>query len=474
MKKIIFGLAITSAMMTTSCSGFLDEEPRLKQSNELTLGAYTGLDNATAGLYAPMQSYYWYGAHFILDSELRCGNAKNAVYSPGSGRYVGDDQWNFNENSTSIIWTYCNYTIARANNVINNLEGKESSEVTTQMINNLMAEAKFMRALSLFDLVITYAQPYTYAPESPGMPVVLVTENGKPARETVATTYEQIVSDLKDAENNISDDYTRKDAADAAAVVSKSAIQALLSRVYLYMGKWQDAADYATKVINSGKYNLAYGDNYLSMFTASAAPKGGEIIFEMYGDTKNEYWDGSGWEQISYITNFGDNGSSDVVANNDLINLYNANDLRMNLFQDYNGDWYTRKYEGKAGAATPKSNNVIILRLSEMYLNRAEAIYNGAVVSGVTAQSDLNKITERAGTTTLSPSKTTIFDERRRELAFEGHVAYDYARTGTSLRRTDYDGLSNKDIDFPSYRWALPIPKRELEANPNMTQNEGY
>ena len=109
-----------------------------------------------------------------------------------------------------------------------------------------------------------------------------------------------------------------------------------------------------------------------------------------------------------------------------------------------------------------------------MYLNRAEALYNGAHITGVTAESDLKAIADKRNATVPSPSATSIFTERRKELAFEGHIAYDYARTKTSLVRTDHDGMTNKDIPFPSYRWAMPIPKREMDANPNMIQNEGY
>ena len=67
-----------------------------------------------------------------------------------------------------------------------------------------------------------------------------------------------------------------------------------------------------------------------------------------------------------------------------------------------------------------------------------------------------------------------MFTDRRKELAFEGHIAYDYARTNTSLVRDDFDEVNNKDVAFPSYMWAMPIPKRELDANENMVQNPGY
>lgn len=474
MKKIILGISVLSVVMMSSCSDFLTEEPVLKQSNELTLGKYDGLDNATAGLYAPLQATTWYGSNFILDSELRCGNAKNPEGEPGSGRYRESPFWNFNESVTSPIWTYANYTIARANNVINNLEGKTSSTVSEQDINNLKAEAKTLRALALFDLTITYAQPYTYDKESLGVPVVTVTSMTSPARNTVEECYAQIVKDLTEAEEEMSDKYQRAGALDNAATVTKPVIQALLSRVYLYMGEWQKAADYATKVIKCGKYNLAEGQDYIDMYSATTAPEKGEIIFEMFASKKNEYWDNSGWEMASYITNFGSDGSADVCATKDLVSLFDASDLRLKLFQEHEGDVYTMKYAGKTGSGAPKENNTIIIRLSEMYLNRAEAIVNGATVPGVTAAADLKVLADRNGVDAPSPSKTTVFNERRKELNFEGHIAFDYARTQTSLTRTDYNGLTNKDVPFPSPKWAMPIPKREMDANSNMVQNEGY
>lgn len=473
MKKVIIGLAVLAAGLTTSCSGFLEEEPVLKQSNELTLSKYESLDAATAALYSPFQSYTWYGASFVLASELRCGNAKNPISLQGSGRYRVDPFWNYNESSTSSIWSYAYYVISWANNVINNLEGKESAEVSSKQINNTRAEALFVRALCYFDLVITYAQPYTYQPESLGVPVVLTTENGRPARNTVQEVYAQIVQDLTNAESMMSDDYARTGISDAAAAATKTAVQALLSRVYLYMGEWQKCADYSTKVINSGKYKLVSGNEYKAMWTASAAPQGGEIIFEMYGSNKNEYWDGSGWEGISYITT-GAEGSGDVSASQDLVSLFEEGDIRAELFTTNENDYFTTKYAGKEGSGIPKENNVVILRLSEMYLNRAEALYNGAHITGVTAESDLKAIADKRNATAPSPSATSIFTERRKELAFEGHIAYDYARTKTSLVRTDYDGMTNKDVPFPNYKWAMPIPKREMDANPNMVQNEGY
>lgn len=475
MRKITILSIVLITLGLSSCDGFLDQQPVLTQSNELILSDYDGLNNATAGAYSPLQSANWYGANFILSAELRGGNGKNPTNTNfTSGRYTTEYNWNFTSSSTSPLWNYAYYVISAANNVINNLDGKRTTTVTIQDLNNLKAECLFLRALSHFDLVTTYAQPYTSDSTSLGVPVVLVSKIGQPARNTVAEVYKQVVSDLTEAESIIAADYVRADVTDKAAVVSKPAIQALLSRVYLYMGKWQKSADYATKVISSGKYSLFAAADYAAQWGKNTATDGGEVIFEVFGSQKNSYW--GSWEVISWIVYPG--GYGDVASTADLRNLYESGDVRGELFTsdpDAPDHFWTLKYPGKTGT-NHLENNTVVLRLSEMYLNRAEAIYNGAVVPGVTAASDLYEITSHRGASAISsPDAASIFNERRKELAFEGHIIYDYARLKKSLTRTDYNGTEvNRDIAFPSYKWALPIPKGEMDANPNMVQNPEY
>lgn len=472
-------MAILSAGLFTSCSDFLTEEPKQEQSNELTFATFDGVNKAAAAMYGMFQSDAWYDGEFTLMSELRCGNAKNPTSVPGSGRYRTDTQWIYSDRSTSPLWSYAYYTIARANNVINNLDDKVGVDATQQQVNNVKAEALFIRALCYFDLVITYCQPYNYnatEDDKMGVPLVLVTENGKPARDSKENVYNQIVADLLQAESIMADDYVRSGVTDKAATPTKPAIQALLSRVYLYMNKWQEAANYATKVINNKKYELAPADAYAAMFSAATAPAGGEIIFEVYGSDKNEYWDNSGWAHLPYITTTDDQGShGDVCATKDLYDLYSEGDVRKSMYKQHGNDYFPTKYSGKPKDSDPKYTNVPILRLSEMYLNRAEAIINGASIQGVTAESDLRKIaTVRGASQTAAATKQGVFDERRRELAFEGHITADYARCNKSMTRKDFDDSKNKDVAFPSYMWALPIPNRERTANPNVAQNPGY
>ena len=474
MKRIvIYMFAAAAALSLASCKDFLEKADPLSQSTELTLSDYTGLDKATLGAYSYLAGSGWYGGVRVLTSEMRSGNGfKHKDHS--SNRYVVEMNWNFTADmpgDIGNIWGYGYFTIARANNVINNLEGKETADVTTQDLNNLKAECLFLRALSHFEIVTLFGQPYTYKPDSPGCPIVLVTdESAKPARATVKEVYNQIVADLREAENIIDPDYTRSSVADRKAVVSIGAIRALLSRVYLYMGEWQKCADYATKVIEDDSYAMWDAEEYAGAWANNTG--GSEVIFEIYKDLNN-----LSNLDCSYMT-CPSGAYGDCLCSPELYGLYQDGDVRKDLYvqdSEETGLFWTGKYTGK-GLYSPDANNVVVLRLSEMYLNRAEAILNGAT-SESTALEDLNVIAVNRG---LDPYTTygqqEIRTERRLELAWEGHYFYDLARWGVGVTRTPDAFLSatNANIEFPSHRWVLPIPKRELEVNENLVQNEKF
>ncbi|MGC9342477.1 MAG: RagB/SusD family nutrient uptake outer membrane protein, partial [Bacteroidales bacterium] len=289
------------------------------------------------------------------------------------------------------------------------------------------------------------------------------------ARNTVDEVYEQIITDLRDAESLIDPDYVRSGVTDSKAVATLPAIQALLSRAYLYSEQWQLAAEYATKVINNPNYSLWTADEYPDVWGNDIG--GSEVIFEVYGATANSY--DEYWEGPAYMTD--PEGYADCAAHEDLIALYDEGDVRGTMFRtdpnNVSGSYWTTKYPGK-GIATPDVNNVVVLRLSEMYLNRAEAIVNGASVPGVTAQDDINAIrAKRNADPVTSVGTDVVFNERRLELAFEGHLWFDYART---KRASSISDRPDQSLAADSYKWALPIPKRELDVNENLFQNTGY
>lgn len=478
---LLYTLAAAALLGTTGCSDFLTRDPKLQQSIDITLASYDGLNKATWGAYYYIGSTSWYGNDWVISSEMRSGNGKKSNFRD-SGRCTTAYNWNYSETSTSGMWSYCYVTVAMANNVIDNLEGKATGDVTEQDLNNLKAECLFIRAFSHFCNVLTYGQPYTLCTTNPdfkeslGVPYIYHTNpQDQSPRETVVSNYENIVKDLLEAESIIDPDYVRSGIADPAAAVNIYTIQALLSRVYLYMGEWQKAADYATKVISSGKYNLWSAEEYPNVWGADKGT--GEVIFEVYGKLTNS--NHGNWEDISWLTN--PDGSGDPQAAQPLLDLYEDGDVRLQTYrtdkeEKSGGLLWTAKYPGKGDNAAPDCNNVIILRLSEMYLNRAEALVRGAVIPGATAISDLNAITSRRNAKAISSvGDADIQAERRKELAWEGHYLYDLARWNKPVERAEanYPLLSqNANVPFPNYRWALPLPKSELDVNKSLVQNK--
>lgn len=474
--KYLSGLLLFTLVFFSCDKEFLVEEPILQQTNEFTLSTFKGLNQAALGAYTPLFNTPWYGRNFVVSSDIRSGNAK--ISPKSSGRFRTEYQWGYNPGTAPGLWTVAYDAIARANNVINAIEDDFSETgVTQQQIDNVKAECLFIRAIGHFDMVRLYAQPYSHDKSGLGVPVVLKTEIGLPERNTVEEVYNQVVSDLEEAENIIEPGYVRASGNDERGFVTREAIQALLARVHLYMENWQAAADYATEVINSGKFQMYSASEYTTwdnggVFGLEAAKIPGEVIFEIYGSEGNS---GHGnWDVIAYILS--PDGYGDVGASQDLLDLFEENDVRGELFRthpDYGDALWSTKYPGKSGNL--REENIPILRLSEMYLIRAEAMLKGAVISGESSVNDYNKIRTNRGLSAVSSvSVQDIYDERRRELCFEGHQLFDLARTKRDLERTDYSGTVNQNVPFPDYKWAAPIPLGETDANPNIVQNPNY
>ncbi len=472
---ILIGLAVVLMLSATSCEDFLYQQPRLSQTTELTLSTYEGLQAATLGVYSPLYSASWYGRNFPVTADLKGGNAK--ISPLNSGRFRTDYLWNNTPDASHALWTRAYQAIARANNVINVIEdGFEEVGVDQSDLDQLLGECKFVRGLAYFDLARLFCQPYSAGATQLGLPVVLITENGKPARETLGVTYDQVEADLLDAAAKLSASSPNA-GTDPVGWATSYAAEALLARLYLYMEDWQTAADYASSVITNFPGSMYIAADYTTWDQDGVwgTDAGSEIIFEIYGAEGNSTH--SNWDVISYIMS--PDGYGDVGASDDVRNLMEEGvDVRHDLFintANWPNDFWSLKYPGKAPDGNLREDNIPVLRLSEMYLIRAEAILNGASISGATAVGDVNMIRNNRGATTLgNVTLTDLYQERRRELCYEGHELFDLARTQRGLVRVDYDGAVNQNIPFPDYRWAMPIPQFEIDANENMEQNPGY
>ncbi|MDE5421096.1 RagB/SusD family nutrient uptake outer membrane protein [Ancylomarina sp. DW003] len=466
MKSIKYLLLVLLASFA-SCDNFLELEPKLENTKILSLSTYAGLEEATLGAYAPLYSSNWYGRYFPVIADLKGGNAKASPNN--TGRFRTEYTWTNDPSNTSSLFTNAYQTIVRASSILEYAEILNEPNVDEISLNHIKGESYFLRALAHFDLVRMYAQAYTYQPESLGVPVITKSEISYPERNTILEVYTQINTDLDKAISMLGVQ-SRTTTGSAAALANKYTAYALKAKVALYMGEWQNAADLADMVIESGNYTLYTAANYLDVWGKDAQS---EVIFEVFGKDGQAFY--PGFNEIGNI--YYPNGYGDVCASDDLLNLYESGDIRSQLFQyhsKYPSYSWPAKYPGKSHI---RENNIPVLRLSEMYLIRAEASLNNAI--GYNALSDYNMIRTNRGLTAVgSVNLQDIYNERRRELCFEGNQVWDLSRTGRNLNRDENEiritETDNIDIDFPNYRWAMPLPLNEVTVNKNLKQNPEY
>jgi hypothetical protein len=369
---------------------------------------------------------------------------------------------------TENMWSTIYNTILRANTVIAN-ENIDVAASIQEEKNQIVGEAYAARALAHFDLVRLYGQHYGFTGDNShaGVPIVLTfDQSAEPARNTVAEVYAQVVSDFNTAIGLMN-------ASRGKGYFSKGAAQALMSRVYLYMGDYANAAAMADAVIGNGDFSLTDNGSYVGTWDdPDESPDA--ILDVLQNDVDNMGSDALGRMYIN-------EGYGDYLPSQDLVGLIDTlNDVRINLFKEdatiggIYGNIRVNKFPSTIG-----EDNSPIIRLAEVYLIRAEARARTNNEAG--AIDDLMAIRNRANPNAPTSTATgqalldDILLERRVELAYEGHRLWDLMRLQKGVDRTDCTAPADKcTVNYPNDRFILPIPQDEMDANPNMIQNPSY
>jgi len=457
-------LLFPAAMLSFSCVD-LALEPHDSVSDGAYFKRIGDFRAAVIGIYDQMQSSGWYGATLPLLADAMGEDVKLTGFSSRYG-YEGIADfggWGGTGYATRL-WVDAYEGINMANMVINSTFKPPTTLLPE--FDQLQGEAHAVRALAHFDLVRMFAQHYTFTADAshPGVPIVLVSDmTSLPARNTVAEVYDQIISDFNTAIDKMT--MTRA----GPFMFTKEAAQALLSRVYLYMEDFSTARTMADAVINSGKHSLVSRGAYVTQFATGGSS---EAIFEIaYNDADNNGSDCLGGMYRA-------SGYGDFLPAKDLLDMIEPDDIRKEMFvvdPQLTGIYASHRVNKWPTAAN--TDNVPVVRLSEVHLNRAEA--NARSGQDAAAQTDLNLIRQRslAAAPDLTATGQALLDEilreRRIELSYEGHRIFDITRHRLDVLRVDCTG----DVCFYPYPGPfviLPIPQDEMAANPNITQNPGY
>lgn len=484
--KYSFKIAVLGLVLTfASCTDLLDVEPRASIDSVTALTTEDAINAAVNGIYDRLQRTELYGRDIIAIPEALADNGRA---TNKSGRLNPEYQNQINAHFIHWQWSY--FAINQANLVLDALPKVE--KMTQANKDFVEAQALFIRGLLYFELMRAYAyEPSVEIKEASkgGVPllksgVVDATQIKLESRASINDVYESIYGDLTASIAK----FTSSGRTATASFANKTAAQAMFSRVALYRGDYTNAAKYATDALATGSVGrFQTRDTYVSAWRAANHP---ESIFEIQYQT-NENIGVNTSLQTTYTTlvtsgnRTQTGGFGDLVPTKALLDAYESEkntdgttivDVRRSLYELGTAGRGTAEIEctkflGRSGQVN--LDNIPVIRVSEMYLNRAEALARSGNAAG--ALTDLNVIRTRAGlpaATGLTGAAliTEILKQRRLELAFEGHRFFDMKRLGMDITKA----APVQSLAFTDFRMLAPIPVREIQANANLKQNTGY
>ena len=469
-KKLVIAL-LSSFMLFYSCgSDALVEYPNDGLVTETAITNVDGANAALYGIYDVFQNYQYYGCDLIMYGDVRGDDMQNVDRS--GSRALGFYTYNNRtaDNVRSSLWSVPYAALNRVNSLISAFDKGLVQNITDDQKNNIIGQAYALRALLHFDLVRLFGAPYLKDKTQPGAVKAdrVITANEKPKRESVEEIYSFIVADLTEA-------MTRLNGTKGITngYINYWAAEALLGRVYMYMGDWDNAFTLSSDVIENGPYTLLTTAQYISGFEANF---NSESIF----DVANTSTDNAGRESIGSVAN--PNGYAELIVTTAFVNLLNEepSDIRrLFLKNDKTGvPGYFAKYPGREGDYMV--NNIHVIRLSEIYLNAAEAALRKASKDQEKANQYLNDIRKRAiiSATDVTATIDNVLKERRKELVGEGHRFFDIMRLGLTVTRSGGRHFLNADevttVGWDEHLCVLPIPRSELDVNPTIGQTDGY
>jgi len=482
-------LAIGTIAMLFGCSKtFLDQKPYNSVVLSDAIKTEDDMSTALTGLYASLRATDFYGRTYAVKGDLMAD--KCFLSSANSGRYVSFNLYNFTKTDgyASAVWQNGYNAIKNANFIIN--AGLDPA--TNPNVSQLLSEAYAIRGLIYFDLVRNFGLPYTTDPTSPGVPIVTKFDvNAKPARNTVAEVYTQVIADLTKAISlakfnqgqTMNFTLTAKTRPLNSSFMTKYAAETLLARVYQHKGDWVNAKAAALDVINNSGFSLVTSANVISYWKgASPLTSKTETMFEVTSDANNQVSDGT--LAVFLVPKPGGGAYGDMLTIKPFYDSYTATDTRKGLISPdvRSGQLGTAYYIVKYPIDNVNLDDVKIVRFSEAYLILAEAYYNLGDVANANATLNkfaVNRDPKAAYANSGAQVLTDILDERAKEFAFEGYRFWDLTRLGyTFVKPQGQDATNAVSVKITvapgNPNLLFPIPNDEILVNPNVSQNAGY
>jgi hypothetical protein len=455
-KHILFAIAIGFGVLVpmTSCKKFIDIDPPKTQAvSERVFATDQSATAAVVGLYTQMITYnlYYMNGAITVYTGLSADELSNVNPNSGYDVFRTNALAANNNDLEAKFWSAAYKYIYQANAVLEGIN--TSTGISAAVKDQLRGEILFTRALNYFYLVNLFGD----------VPLIIstaYTDNSSVPRTPSVKIYQQMVTDLAEAQKMLTASYGSA----SNLRPGEMAAAALVARIYLFQKDWANAEAAASIVIGSGNYKLETDLKQVFLNTS------GETIFQM-GKPAGNTSEGSTFNPNSAAA------KPTFQITNTLLNSFEPDDQRrLNWLNKntVNGTAYYYPYKYKVKNSTVVTEDEVVLRLSEVYLIRAEAeAQQNKIAEGL---ADLNSIRNRAGLPGSNAATQTdllqaIAQERRVELFAEwGNRWLDLKRTGT----IDTVLGVNKGSSWQTTDALYPIPQAEILLNPFLTQNPNY
>ena len=448
---------LLSTIVLESCNDFVElEAPKTQIVSASVFENDAGARAAVSGIFSQMMnvsSFASGGSNGItVITGLSGDELNNHSTSQNQIALYTNNLTSLNSAAVSSNWNDMYSTIYQSNAVLEGTQG--SGGLTPKIKDQVIGEAKFIRAFSYFYLINLYGD----------VPLVTTTDyrvNRVASRTPVSDVYTQIEADLVDAQKLLLEDYSYS--LGEKTEPNKWAATALLSRTYLYRQKWTEAEAQARSIIDSEIFSLESDLNSVFLMNST------EAIWQLMPVIP-----GVNTSDAPYLIIA--SNPTRVSVSTAVTDIFEPADQRATSWigtytssgKSYN---YAFKYKVRL-RDEPVTEYNMIFRLAEQYLIRAEARANLNNLAG--ALEDVNVIRVRAGLDPIDATGLTqqqvldvIDHERRPELFVEwGHRWFDLKRSG----KIDAV-LGSAKADWQSKDAMFPIPQAEINANPNLIQN---
>ena len=481
---------IAAALTLSSC---LEKYPKDYIVDTDAMTSLNGAEQIVTGIYTAYMSGGLYSGNLTLLPDIQ---SDLVMAVEGNSNTHGEIyQWTFRPTNREIESVYAGLyaVIGRCNFYLDQVEELKKtlvSDADIQTLDQYTGEVYCARALAYSELIKCFCEAYDPAKSENQLGVVLRTSyfNEEPVkRSSLKDSYKLVLDDLAKAEELLVEKDGTRDF--DAPYFTYAAVQAIRSRVALYMEDWQTAVDYSSRLIgNTKKFELS-----LASYTVTSDGMN-EVDYLWHYDSGYEVIWRIGYTQTSYggalgqiFLNFNNDYTyyyPDYVPAQAALNLYKSGDARYNAYfaelqtgHAHQLVWpLLIKYYGNRELMQLMIYHVNMpkpLRLAEQYLIRAEAYCNLGKFSSASA--DLTKLRNaRYGNSggTISVSADTwekaIDEERVRELYMEGFRLHDLKRWGKGFERTPQSNVqaegSRLKVEAGNPRFVWPIPKHEIEA----------